>query len=75
MDAIGFECGDRVRTSLGDGTVVYRRIEHLLSEKGSAHRRKVAAYSVRLDQKASDPFYSGTILGPEKVERIDGDEA
>lgn len=74
MDAIGFECGERVRTSSGDGTVVYRRIEHLLSEKGSAYRRKVAAYSVRLDSKASDPFYSGTVFGPEKVERIEGGE-
>jgi hypothetical protein len=54
-----FSAGDRVLTPAGLATVVYRRYGTSLG--------KVEAYSVRLDLRAEDPRYTGTIYAAADV--------
>lgn len=55
-----FDQGDRVITPEGRGTVVYRRM-------APPTYAEPAAYSVRLDSRAGDPTYNGTIYAARDV--------
>lgn len=59
-DDVSFESGQKVMTPLGPGVVQYKRM-------APPDYYKVAAYSVRLDSKASDPKYNGTIFPAAQV--------
>ena len=52
--------GTRVLTPWGPGTVLYVRM-------ASPHFTTIEAVSVRLDGKANEPGYSGTIIPARKV--------
>jgi hypothetical protein len=54
MSSGSFDRGDRVMTPGGPATVVYRRM-------AAPSYTEAAAYSVRLDCRAADPTYSGTM--------------
>lgn len=51
---LSLDAGDRVTTPGGPGSVVYRRM-------APPSYSEAAVYSVRLDSRAGDPRYSGTI--------------
>lgn len=67
---MNIEAGTRVKTSKGEGVVVYARM-------GSAsHYRFAEVYSVLLDSKKAEseqppfPSYSGTIIPANDVEKL-----
>jgi hypothetical protein len=59
----GFDSGQKVNTPLGPGVVQYKRM-------APPDFCRAATYSVRLDSKAFDPMYNGTIFTAEQVVAI-----
>ena len=58
--------GTRVQTPLGPGVFRYQRMDPF-------EPTRPVAISVRLDSRADDPRYSGTIFPAEKVTALDGE--